>query len=158
LKNTFRKAITLPATIGTQVLALLDAGRIDGPPRADVRLAVEQLLRHGLIEAEGPGAVVALTGAEVGGAPAAMLSFNPEVSILQLRPGQLELFNVTTQDLLNVNVTAAWVASCVRQAPSTFEALVRRLVEQEPQLTPAAIESVVASLVDSRVLIAKPSA
>ncbi|HSK01180.1 MAG TPA: radical SAM protein [Kofleriaceae bacterium] len=151
-------AITLPATVGVQVLALLDAGRIEGALRPDVRLAVEQLLRHGLVEAQGAGVVVALTGAEVGRAPAAMLSFNPEVSILQLRPGQLELFNVTTQDLLNANVTAAWVASCVRQAPSTFEALVRRLVEQEPQLTPAAVEAVIASLVDSRVLIAKPGA
>jgi radical SAM superfamily enzyme YgiQ (UPF0313 family) len=151
-------AITLPATVGTPVLALLDAGRIDGPLRPDVRRAVEQLLRHGLVEAEGPGAVVALTGAEVARAPSARLSFNPEVAILQLRPGRLELFNVTSQDLLDVNVTAAWVASEVRQAPSTYAALVRRLVEQEPQLTPAAIASVIASLVDSRVLIAKPGA
>jgi radical SAM superfamily enzyme YgiQ (UPF0313 family) len=151
-------AVNLPAAIGHRLLARLDAGRLEGELEPELRRTVEQLLRHGLVEVEGAGVDAALTGAEVCARPSATLAFNPEVAILQLRPGQLELFNVTSQELLSVNVTAAWVASEVRQAPSTFADLVGRLVAQEPQLTPAGVEAAIASLVDSKVLIARPGA
>jgi radical SAM superfamily enzyme YgiQ (UPF0313 family) len=151
-------AVNLPAAVGKKVLDLLEAGRFAGALAPDVRLAVEQLLRHRLLEAEGKGAVRALSGEEVRRQPSVTVSFNPEVSIIKLRPGQLELFNLVTQELLSVNITAAWIASEVRQAPSSFAGLVGRLVEQQPQLAPAAVESLVASLVDANVLIAKPAA
>jgi hypothetical protein len=150
-------AVNLPPPVGAQILDLIEAGRVEGALGPDVRRAVDQLLRHGLLVAEGEGVAETLPSAELQRERSARLRFNPEVSILQLRPSQIELFNVTSQELLTVNSTVAWLASEVREAPLTFGALVQK-AKAEARLLPETVEPAILALVDHKVLLAEPGA